>query len=261
MQEILTPKERLEKVILYLGITPSVFSKKLGVNSQVVFQYLYGKNKNVSLNFAKAVSDAYPEISFSWLLSGKGDMMESGDKSYQSINGVINVNSNGGINLTGNIHGNDLTGLNNVDLQLSAPIIPDIICDTRDIDIMTYPDISDWPKLSIPSTFSDTNFVYRVCNNDMRPYFFTGDYLFLKKVDISVIPSNGLFSPFVVNSVNGVYLSLLCKYKGEYVKATYTTTKDTEECNEFSFSNILNIFKIVGSVRLNFMPIKIKIKI
>jgi len=68
-------KKRLVMLLEYVGIRKNTFAKQLGyTNGSVFYQIETGRN-GISSNFAKRISDAYPEINYEWILTGRGTML------------------------------------------------------------------------------------------------------------------------------------------------------------------------------------------
>ena len=70
--------EVLNSVIDYLGITVNQLSESIGKNrSQWAYDVLNPEKKvGISKNIAELISQKYPQISKSWLLTGEGDMLK-----------------------------------------------------------------------------------------------------------------------------------------------------------------------------------------
>ena len=67
-------KEKIEKILLYLGISPSQFADDLGVQRSGISHILSERNKP-SLEFIQKVLLKYKEINPEWLMTGKGEML------------------------------------------------------------------------------------------------------------------------------------------------------------------------------------------
>jgi len=67
-------KDKIEKVLLYLGISPSQFADELGVQRSGISHILSERNKP-SLEFIQKVLMKYKEINPEWLMTGKGEML------------------------------------------------------------------------------------------------------------------------------------------------------------------------------------------
>ena len=67
-------KDKIEKILLYLGISPSQFADELGVQRSGISHILSERNKP-SLEFIQKVLLKYKEINPEWLMMGKGEML------------------------------------------------------------------------------------------------------------------------------------------------------------------------------------------
>lgn len=77
MTKKLKPTERLLVVISYSKLSKNAFAKRIGhSNGTTVYHILNGRN-GISAKLAKEICDEFPEISFDWILEGKGDMLKN----------------------------------------------------------------------------------------------------------------------------------------------------------------------------------------
>lgn len=67
--------DRIKQVMEYYDETPAGFAEKLGINRSNLTHLFSGRNQP-SLDFAKKVLKAYPEISTEWLIMGVGLMIK-----------------------------------------------------------------------------------------------------------------------------------------------------------------------------------------
>ncbi len=67
---------RLAFLLENLDYTASAFADKIGVQRSSLSHLLSGRNKP-SLDFIMKINDAFPEISLTWILKGKGNYLES----------------------------------------------------------------------------------------------------------------------------------------------------------------------------------------
>lgn len=72
--------ERIERVICWAGLNSHSFAAHIGLHSpQTLYQIKAGKH-GISRALAEKISAHYPEISFVWLVSGNGPMLNPSDK-------------------------------------------------------------------------------------------------------------------------------------------------------------------------------------
>jgi hypothetical protein len=67
--------ERIEKVIEYLGLTKNSLSKEIGLSSNVTIGRIIKEHRKASKKTLKRISDRFPEINLTWLLTGSGKML------------------------------------------------------------------------------------------------------------------------------------------------------------------------------------------
>lgn len=67
--------DRIKQVMEYYEETPNSFAEKLGVNRSNLTHIFSGRNQP-SLDFAKKVLKAFPEVSTEWLIMGVGNMIK-----------------------------------------------------------------------------------------------------------------------------------------------------------------------------------------
>jgi hypothetical protein len=71
---LLTDWQRLEKVIKWTGHAVNAFAREIGLNRAENLYQIKNGNNRISRNLADIVTDKYPRISKSWLLTGEGNM-------------------------------------------------------------------------------------------------------------------------------------------------------------------------------------------
>ena len=80
--------ERIEAVLTHVRKRTNTFAKELGFSNGTVFYQIKSGRNGISANLAGKICEAYPEIDYGWLLTGKGGML----KSIESKNNVSNTN-------------------------------------------------------------------------------------------------------------------------------------------------------------------------
>lgn len=66
---------RLQEVLDYSQLSPTEFAERIDIQRSTISHILNGRNKP-SLDFLMKVKDKFPEISWDWLILGKGKMTE-----------------------------------------------------------------------------------------------------------------------------------------------------------------------------------------
>ena len=67
--------QRINQIIAHYGITLSTFCKKLGHNSTTTISKIIHEKRNPSSKTIGRIINAFPEISYDWLVSGEGEML------------------------------------------------------------------------------------------------------------------------------------------------------------------------------------------
>lgn len=71
----MTDSERLLKVIEFIGLSPNSFAKEIGYNRPDLIYRVLGEKNGISKRLASNISIKYQNISYSFLLSGTGEML------------------------------------------------------------------------------------------------------------------------------------------------------------------------------------------
>ncbi|MFC2100488.1 helix-turn-helix domain-containing protein [Bacteroidota bacterium] len=69
--------DRISLILKLKNLSSSQFADKIGVQRSSVSHVLSGRNKP-SLDFISKILNSYPEISYEWILAGKGEMIKNG---------------------------------------------------------------------------------------------------------------------------------------------------------------------------------------
>jgi len=69
---MVSTKERIEAIIEYLQLSAPEFAKSCGFNTSTIYNYL--KGKTVSHRNMNKILARYPEVSETWLYTGRGPM-------------------------------------------------------------------------------------------------------------------------------------------------------------------------------------------
>lgn len=69
---------RIKQVMDYKGLTPAVFAETIGINRSNLTHLFSGRNQP-SLDLAKKILVAFPDIRTEWLIMGMGNMLQNVD--------------------------------------------------------------------------------------------------------------------------------------------------------------------------------------
>lgn len=78
-----TINKRISSVIENLHITPYEFSKKMGnARPDTLYNLLNNEESQPSPKTLNKIKDCFPQINYSWLLTGDGEMFNDETKEY-----------------------------------------------------------------------------------------------------------------------------------------------------------------------------------
>jgi len=110
----MTASERLDVLLKHLKISANKLAlEKLGYKDNVKIYHIRHNRNNFSPKIARDITEAFPEISYSWLLTGEGDMLRNGNGANNGNvvgdNSVVgnNVNNSGNLRVGGGADGLD----------------------------------------------------------------------------------------------------------------------------------------------------------
>ena len=84
-------KDRLENILQYYKLSSSKLAEMIDVQRSGISHILSGRN-NPSYDFLVSILEAFPEINANWLLTGNGNMIETGESlplSPENYNHII----------------------------------------------------------------------------------------------------------------------------------------------------------------------------
>jgi hypothetical protein len=84
--------QRLKAIMDHYQLSPNSFAEKLLVQRSSLSHLFNGRNKP-GWDFLEKLTSVYPEVNLDWLITGKGEMIESqkiniGDNTYQSSTSI-----------------------------------------------------------------------------------------------------------------------------------------------------------------------------
>lgn len=236
-----TVKQRLLDFIYYLRISQAEFCDRIGVSNS----YVCTIRKGISSDKLAKIKDAYPALNIEWLLTGKGNML----------------NSSAGITMTntGNIQGNG----NNVnvvqygvqqeeedDVPMSdveeLPVVPSRVYFDPDENIIDYLQNNNVRKSPRVKQFPRYDIWLPVCENTMAMECKPSDKLavrIMEKENARIL--NGRM--YVLDLVsNPSILCYLTQAEGGYI-ASYENSRYSDDF--IPYEEIVQIYKVVGLIR------------
>lgn len=98
--------ERIETVIEHLGLNKNSFSREIGLSNNVTIGRIIKQKRNPSYGTLRKITNRFPEISYEWLLTGKGEMIKSRPKPKQNKQDTTTMLEKSPEQVT-NVHSND----------------------------------------------------------------------------------------------------------------------------------------------------------
>lgn len=243
-----TVKQRLLDFIYYLRISKAEFCDKIGVSRA----YVTSMRKSISSDKLSAISAQYPDLNIEWLLTGKGEMLNSG----RAVSGGVVVTNNGQINGNNNMnvththtHSGALHGVDD-DVPMSEveelPVVPSNVYfdpDTNIIDYLQQNEVRTSPRVK---QFPMYHMWLPVCENTMAMECKPSDKLAVRVLDKD--------NPKILNG--RMYIldlvgnpSILCylnKTEGGYI-ASYENSRYSDDF--IPYDEVAQIYKVVGLIR------------
>jgi len=69
------PYERIVKLIDYLGLNKNSFSEAVGMTTNVTIGRIVNEKRRPSVKTLEKITSRFPQISYDWLLTGRGEML------------------------------------------------------------------------------------------------------------------------------------------------------------------------------------------
>lgn len=80
----MSPKEKINKILIYLNITAKELAESIGFNRPDVIYHILNERNGISRSLANKINNKY-NINVDWLLTGEGEML-NGDSSHNNNN-------------------------------------------------------------------------------------------------------------------------------------------------------------------------------
>ena len=243
-----TVKQRLLDFIYHLRVSQKDFCDALGVSNS----YVHSIRKSIAPEKLSAISAQYPDLNIEWLLTGKGEMLNSG----RAVSGGVVVTNNGQINGNNNMnvththtHSGALHGVDD-DVPMSEveelPVVPSNVYfdpDTNIIDYLQQNEVRTSPRVK---QFPMYHMWLPVCENTMAMECKPSDKLavrVLEKENPKIL--NGRM--YILDLVgNPSILCYLTKTEGGYI-ASYENSRYSDDF--IPYDEVMQIYKVVGLIR------------
>lgn len=252
--------ERVKQLADTLRYKDATLASIIGIPQTTVSGYTTGKRK-VSLAFALAVLEHFPELSAEWLLRGEGEMFKSHRSLPYSIghgNTYVKIDDNGNKLLVNspnlsNYIDEEATEEEITDADFECieeiPVVPASAIKAPGVDLMTYVDENqqhiEQRKVVKGGVIAD--FIVRVKDVSLMPEYMPGDELYLKEIDIDKGILNGNVYAVDTDS-KGMVIRVLNDEGDHFVASSFNGTRFRDSI--IQKDDILRIYNITQLRRI-----------
>lgn len=236
-------KQRIKEYLKYKGVKIIDFSATIGVSNA----YISSIRRSIQPDKLTRIQECYPDLNIEWLVTGRGNMLNT----PQQAMSVINNGTNSGT------MGNNVSVVNNnrQDNEVEEmtveelPIIPSNIVNEPKIDVLKYITTNDTDTAPIVHQFPEALAYYKIKSKAMEDKICAGDTLAIipyPKGEEFIIPGD----PYVVDTnTNGLITRRLFMHPDGY----RAVSNNPDEYPEFiiPFKHVIRVYRIVGLLRQN----------
>lgn len=239
-----TVKERLIKFLKFSRVKQFEFCDSIGVSHG----YVCSIRQSLAPDKLSKIREVYPELNIEWLLTGKGEMLNSTPTISMTNTGNIQGNGNN-VNVVGY---NPVVGSSSVgdgDVVEELPVIPSNIVNEPKVDVLKYITMNDTDTAPVVHQFPEALAYYKIKSKAMEDKICAGDVLAITpypKGEEFIIPGD----PYVVDTnTNGLITRRLFCHPDGY----RAVSNNPEDYPEFviPFSHVIRVYRIVGLLRQN----------
>ena len=240
-----TVKERLRYFLRVSNITHEEFGKNIGVSTA----YVSSMRKGIQPDKLARIQQAYPDLNIEWLVTGRGNMLNTPQQAMSVINNGTNSGTMGN-----NVCVHTGTPCPSADdgeeMEVEElPIIPSNIVNEPKIDVLKYITANDTDTAPIVHQFPEAFAYYKIKSKAMEDKICAGDTLAIipyPKGEEFIIPGD----PYVVDTnTNGLITRRLFMHPEGY----RAVSNNPDEYPEFiiPFKHVIRVYRIVGLLRQN----------
>lgn len=242
-----TVKERLIRFIKSIRFTQKEFCDSIGVCRS----YVSTIRQSLAPEKLSAISVQYPELNIEWLLTGKGEMLNSG----RAVSGSVVVTNNGHINGNNNMNvthtHSSSAEQSDEDVPMSEveeiPVVPRKLYNETNVDVLEY--VNEHNVNTSPSVlqFPSFDIWWYVYTDSMQCEYMPGDKLALRAYPKGFEKIRNGRDYVIQTNLNGMTLCRLTRCDGGYI-ASYENKKYSDDF--IPEEDVVNIFKIMGLLRI-----------
>ena len=238
-------KQRITEYLKVKGISKLDFANTIGVSHS----YLTSMRKGMPTSKLALVQSNYPDLNIEWLVTGRGNMLNTPQQAMSVINNGTNSGTMGN-----NVCVHTGTPYPSADdaqeMEVEElPIIPSNIVNEPKIDVLKYITANDTDTAPIVHQFPEAFAYYKIKSKAMEDKICAGDTLAIipyPKGEEFIIPGD----PYVVDTnTNGLITRRLFMHPDGY----RAVSNNPDEYPEFiiPFKHVIRVYRIVGLLRQN----------
>lgn len=235
-----TVKERLKQYLRINSITQEKFCNSVGVAPT----YVSNIRKGIQPDKLTRIQECYPDLNIEWLVTGRGNMLNT----PQQAMSVINNGTNSGT------MGNNVSVVNNnrqdnevedMDVE-ELPVIPSNVYFDPNVTLVDYLHEHNVRKSPRVKQFPTYHMLLPVCENTMTQECKPSDKLAVRILD-KENPKIFNGRMYILDLVgNQSILCYLTKTEGGYI-ASYENSRYSDDF--IAFEDVEQIYKVVGLIR------------
>ena len=236
-------KQRIKEYLKYKGVKIIEFSATIGVSNA----YISSIKKSIQPDKLTRIQECYPDLNIEWLVTGRGNMLNTPQQAMSVINNGTNSGTMGNnvSVVNNNRQDNEVEEMNVEEL----PIIPSNIVNEPKIDVLKYITTNDTDTAPVVHQFPEAVAYYKIKSKAMEDKICAGDTLAIipyPKGEEFIIPGD----PYVVDTnTNGLITRRLFMHPEGY----RAVSNNPDEYPEFiiPFKHVIRVYRIVGLLRQN----------
>lgn len=236
-------KQRIKEYLKYKGVKIIEFSATIGVSNA----YISSIRKSIQPDKLTRIQECYPDLNIEWLVTGRGNMLNTPQGNMSVINNGTNSGTMGNnVSVVNNNRQNNEVEEMTVE---ELPIIPSNIVNEPKIDVLKYITTNDTDTAPIVHQFPEALAYYKIKSKAMEDKICAGDTLAIipyPKGEEFIIPGD----PYVVDTnTNGLITRRLFMHPDGY----RAVSNNPDEYPEFiiPFKHVIRVYRIVGLLRQN----------
>ena len=232
----MTDSERLEILIKWSGLTPNAFSKEIGYQKGMSIYPILNNGRPISKKVARNISNRYPTISESWLLTGEGEMIKPDNNIKSIIDETISEAAH-----------KHISGQKNKYIIPLVPVTAMAGYGAGDSTVMDYEILEEY----VVPEFLDkgVKFLIRASGPSMQPKYSNGDILACRPItDLTFFQWGKVY---VLDTDQGPIVKRLfqCTTDNDAVEC-HSDNKDNYPPFKINKSSIRNVSIVIGVIRL-----------